>query len=113
MANSETFCLRLNEFESNIKTTWQGFETKQEFCDVTLACDEKQIRTHKLIISASSPVLGHILKQNSRQHPLIYLRGVKYSDLRSLVSFMYHSNSKKTCKILFSNIDLTLVHEAY
>ena len=31
----------------------------------------------------------NILKSNSNQHPFVYLRGVKYKDLVSLVNFMY------------------------
>ena len=79
MVNSETFRLCLNEFGSNITTTWQELEKEKDFCDVTLACEDTQIETHKLIISSSSPVLKNILKNNSNQHPLIYLRGVKFS----------------------------------
>ena len=47
------------------------------------------MKAHKFIISSSSPILRNILKLNSNPHPLIYLRGVKYSDLKSLINFMY------------------------
>ena len=56
MANQKFYPLQSNEFESNIKTSWQELETDKDFCDVTLACDDKQIKAHKLIISSSSPV---------------------------------------------------------
>merc|ERR1719186_2195252 len=44
---------------------------------------------HKIILSSCSPVLKSILKLNHNQHPLIYLRRVKYIDLKSLITFMY------------------------
>ena len=43
----------------------------KDFCDVTLACEDKQIKTHKVIISSSSPVLRNILKFNQNPHLLI------------------------------------------
>ena len=60
-----------------------------EFCDVTLVCEDKQIQTHKLIISSCSTVLGNILKTSQTPHPVIYLRKVKYINLKNLLSFMY------------------------
>ena len=89
MADSDNFCLRLNEFERNVKTSWRELQIEKDFCDVTLACEDKQIQTHKIIISSSSPVLKNILKLNQNPHQLIYLRGVKYKDLQNLISFMY------------------------
>ncbi len=31
-----------------------------------------------------------MLKQNPHQHPLLYLKDVRYKDLESVLSFMYH-----------------------
>ena len=89
MAANDVFCLRLQDFDSNIRDSWKEIQSQNDFCDVTLACDDKQIVTHKFIISSSSPVFRNILKQNSNQHPFIYLRGVKYKDLSNLLNFMY------------------------
>lgn len=43
----------------------------KKFCDMTLSCDKRQIKTHKLIISFCSSVLRNILKLNQTQHPVI------------------------------------------
>ena len=64
MTGSENGCLHLNEFEGNVKISWQELETDKDFCDVTLACEDKQIKTHRLIISSFIPVLRSILKFN-------------------------------------------------
>ena len=90
MSGNDNFCLRLNEFERNVKTAWQDMQAEADYCDVTLACEDKQIKTHKLIISSSSPVLRNILKSNQNPHPFIYLKGVKYEHLQNLLNFMYH-----------------------
>ena len=62
---------------------------EKEFCDLTLACKDKQIQTHKVIILSCSPVLRNILKKNQNPSSTIYLTGVKYEHLQSLVNFMY------------------------
>ena len=57
---------------------------------MTLACDDEQIQAHKVIISACSPFFRAVLRRNPHEHPLLYLKGVKYSDLVSVLNFMYH-----------------------
>jgi len=90
MATSEKFCLRWNDFESNISVAFQELRDDKDFFDVTLACDENQIQAHKVILSACSPFFRTVLKRNKHDHPLLYLKGVKYSDIVSVLNFMYH-----------------------
>merc|ERR1711979_56850 len=90
MATSEKFCLRWNDFESNISVAFQELREDKEFFDVTLACEENQVQAHKVILSACSPFFRTILKRNKHEHPLLYLKGVKYGDLVSVLNFMYH-----------------------
>jgi len=87
---SEKFCLRWNEFENNISQAFKELRDDKDFFDVTLACDDEQIQAHKVILSACSPFFRNILRRNPHQHPLLYLKGVKYSDLQSVLNFMYH-----------------------
>ena len=87
MANVENFCLRLNEFETNVKIYWQQLQDEKDFCDVTLVCDDGQIKTHKIMISSCSPVFKNILTLKQNSHPLIYLRRVKYRDLQNIINF--------------------------
>jgi len=51
MSGNDNFCLHLNSFDENVKTAWRGIQMEEDFCDMTLACQDKQIKTHKLIIS--------------------------------------------------------------
>ena len=87
---SEKFCLRWNDFEANISTAFQELRDDKDFFDVTVACEEEQIQAHKVILSACSPFFRSVLKRNPHQHPLLYLKGVSYRDLMSIVTFMYH-----------------------
>jgi len=87
---SEKFCLRWNDFESNISSAFRELRDDKDFFDITLACDDEQIQAHKVILSACSPFFRNILRRNPHQHPLLYLKGVKYTDLQSVLNFMYH-----------------------
>jgi len=89
MASSEKFCLRWNDFESNISVAFRELREEKDFFDVTLACDDNQIQAHKVILSACSPFFRNVLRRNPHQHPLLYLKGVKYSELISVLNFMY------------------------
>jgi len=89
MASSEKFCLRWNDFESNISVAFRELREEKDFFDVTLACEDNQIQAHKVILSACSPFFRNVLRRNPHQHPLLYLKGVKYSELMSVLNFMY------------------------
>jgi len=89
MAN-EKFCLRWNDFESNISSAFRELREDKDFFDVTLACEDEQLQAHKVILSACSPFFRTVLRRNRHEHPLLYLKGVKYADLVSVLNFMYH-----------------------
>jgi len=89
MGSSEKFCLRWNDFETNISVAFRELREEKDFFDVTLACDDSQIQAHKVILSACSPFFRNVLRRNPHQHPLLYLKGVKYKELLSVLNFMY------------------------
>jgi len=89
MSSTEKFCLRWNDFESNISLAFRELREEKDFFDVTLACDDSQVQAHKVILSACSPFFRNVLRRNPHQHPLLYLKGVKYKDILSVLNFMY------------------------
>jgi len=91
MGAAEKFCLRWNDFESNISSAFRELREDKDFFDVTLACeDSDQLQAHKVILSACSPFFRTVLRRNRHDHPLLYLKGVKYLDLVAVLNFMYH-----------------------
>jgi len=88
--SSEKFCLKWNDFEANISSAFRELRDDKDFFDVTLACDEEQINAHKVILSACSPFFRNVLKRNPHQNPLLYMKGVRFQDLVSVLNFMYH-----------------------
>jgi len=89
MISNDNICLRSNGFDNIVKSCWKELQMEQDLCDITLACEDKQIETRKFLISSFSPILRNILKLNKNPHPVIYLRRVKYKDLQNLINFMY------------------------
>ena len=87
---SEKFCLRWNDFETNISVAFKDLREEKDFFDITIVCDDNQIQAHKVILSACSPFFRNILRRNPHQHPLLYLKGVKYQDVLSVLNFMYN-----------------------
>jgi len=87
---SERFCLKWNDFDTNISVALRELRDDKDFFDVTLACDDDQIQAHKVILSACSPFFKNVLRRNPHQHPLLYLKGFKYTDLQSVLNFMYN-----------------------
>jgi len=86
----EKFCLKWNEFESNVSTAFRELRDDKDFFDVTLACEGNQLEAHKVILSACSPFFRSVLKRNPHSHPLLYLKGIKYENVLSVLNFMYH-----------------------
>ena len=89
MGSGEKFGLRWNDFEANISSAFHELKEEKDFTDVTLACADNQVEAHKVILAASSPFFKSILKNNPHIHPLIYLKGIKSSDVEAVLNFIY------------------------
>ena len=78
--------------------TWQTYSDhlKKFFADVTLVSDDKkQIKAHRYILSACSSVFTEILQINTNSnHPVIYLRGIQYSEIESIFQYIYLGEAK-------------------
>ena len=61
-----------------------------ELADVTLVTeDKKHIKAHKNILSSCSPVFKDIVKIEQSAKPIIYLKGVNFFELESIMQFIY------------------------
>ena len=84
-------CLELkwNCFTTHLSEAFNDIREDKDLFDVTLACEDRQIEAHKLILSASSAFFRSIFRSNPHKHPLLYLKGVKYKELLGILNFMY------------------------
>ena len=78
------------EFESNSADTFCKLWKEKDFVNVTLvANDDFQITSHKIVLSASSPLLKRILTKNPHENPLIYLQNISSTELELIIKFIY------------------------
>ena len=87
----EKFCLKWNDFQTNVTKKFSSFKADTNFCDVTLVSDDqKQISAHKIVLSSCSEYFKNILKQNKHAHPLLCLAEINFEDLTNVIDYIYH-----------------------
>ena len=106
---ADNFCLRWNDFAENVSSAFKDLRTENDFFDVTLACSDSALKTlqaHKVILSACSNVFKDIFrKQSNAQNlstPYIYMRGITYNNLASILDFIYNGEVNVAQKVLNS-----------
>jgi len=87
----QQFCLRWNNFQSNIVSSFEALLDREEFVDVTLTAEGKSLKAHRILLSACSPYFRDLFRElPSHQHPIIVLRDTCFQELKSLLNFIYH-----------------------
>jgi len=95
MESWEKICLQWNEFQANLQSSSREFRKCDDYSDVTLVCgDNQQIEAHRIILSSTSVFFSDILKRNPHSHPLIYMRGISFHDLSSILDFIYKGEAE-------------------
>ena len=95
MADNDKFCLKWNEFDSNVSKSFGIFRNEDYLHDVTLVSnDHKQLSAHKLVLSASSEYFKDILKNNKHPHPLLCIDGVSSEDMGNMIDYIYTGEVK-------------------
>ena len=91
---SEKFCLKWNDYESNLSKSFDEIRNEKDFFDVTLLCEDTQIEAHKLILGACSTFFKNVLRRTNHHHPMLYLKGVFGKDLQGILNFIYSGETK-------------------
>jgi len=87
----EKFCLKWNDFQSNVSASFGKLRAEKDFFDVTLVSDDEvHISSHKVVLSSSSDFFKNILRKSSHTNPLIYLPGIKSNDLNYIMDYIYN-----------------------
>ncbi|XP_076394493.1 uncharacterized protein LOC105661931 isoform X1 [Megachile rotundata] len=82
-------CLRWNSYHSNMQNSFPSLLDSEQFVDVTLACEGRSLKCHKMILSSCSDYLADLLRENPCQHPIILMKDLKFWEIEALVKFMY------------------------
>lgn len=87
---NEQFCLKWNNYTTNLTNVFDQLLQNESFVDVTLTTDEGQsVKCHKVVLSACSPYFQKLFMDNPCQHPIVILRDVTFEDLKFVVDYMY------------------------
>ena len=86
----ERFSLKWNDFQTTVSNSFRLLKQEKDFFDVTLVTDDqKQIQSHKVVLSACSSFFKPILQNNIHSHPLIYLSGINSINLQFIIDYVY------------------------
>ena len=86
----EKYSVKWHAYSDYLKRMMKELMMNQDFSDVTLVTeDKKQIKANINILSVCSPVFRDILRTNRNSSPIIYLRGIQYSEIESIIQFIY------------------------
>ena len=87
---SEKFCLKWNDFEANVSSSFGLLRNEDYLHDVTIVTDDnEQIAAHKLVLSACSEYFKNIFKRNKNPNLLLCIEGVSSVDLGNVLDYIY------------------------
>ena len=86
------FNIGWNSFQSHLEETSKELYTGGHFADCTLVSDDMiPTQAHKIVLSSASIVFKQLLmlNPNSNTNPVLFLKGVKHEELKSILQFIY------------------------
>ena len=88
---TEKYCLKWNDFQTNVTKSFSKLRNEDDFFDVTLVSDDKQqVSAHKLVLSSCSDYFKSILRQSKHSHPILCLEGISSSELNNVLDYIYN-----------------------
>ncbi|XP_054288098.1 sex determination protein fruitless-like isoform X4 [Macrosteles quadrilineatus] len=85
----QQFCLRWNNHQSTLISVFDTLLENGTLVDCTLAAEGQYLKAHKVVLCACSPYLEALLSQHYEKHPIVILKDVKFSELKSMMDYMY------------------------
>ena len=88
--HQEKYSLKWHTYSDHLKNMMKELMMNEDFSDVTLVTeDKKQIKANINILSACSPVFKDIFKKEKMTGTVMYLRGIKFSEMESIMQYVY------------------------
>ncbi|KAL3267008.1 hypothetical protein HHI36_011156 [Cryptolaemus montrouzieri] len=101
----EKYNLRWNSHKNSLVNYLGDHLSKEELVDVTLACEGRYIKAHKLILSACSTYFKELFQIHNVDNPLIILNNVKFEELKYVIDFVYNGE----IRVLDSDLEGVLI----
>ncbi|XP_037073565.1 protein bric-a-brac 2-like [Pollicipes pollicipes] len=89
MMGTEQFSLKWNNHTHHLVDVFKNLLRSESLVDVTLSCEGQSLKAHKLVLSACSPYFETLFQDHTETHPIVILKDVKFTELRSIIEFMY------------------------
>ena len=109
--SQETYNVTWDDYPAHLKFMMETFLASDSFTDLTIICDDqKKIRSHKNVLSASSSILKNLLEvednPNLSRSSVLYLKGIHSEDMKSVLQFIHTGASVVTTERIDSFIDV-------
>lgn len=88
----QEFCLKWNNHHTTIVSVLDTLLEKESLCDVTLAAEGQFVRVHRFVLFACSSYFEELLSQqvmDNQSAAVVFLKDVKFTDVKAIVDFMY------------------------
>ncbi|XP_037078452.1 broad-complex core protein isoforms 1/2/3/4/5-like, partial [Pollicipes pollicipes] len=95
-ADGQRFCLKWNDFRNSVTAVFEDLRQDEELVDITLCCEGKKVKAHRMMLSACSPYFRELLKENPCQHPVFFLKDTTFIDLKAVIQFVYNGEVNVT-----------------
>jgi hypothetical protein len=102
MAALQAYHLRWNNHQESLLHVFDKLLQAEDFVDVTLSCQGQNIRAHRMVLSACSPLFHDLLREHPAKHPIVILNDVNFADLAILMQFMYKGEADVAAECLDS-----------
>ena len=88
--HQEKYSLTWQTYSDHLKSMMKELMMNEDFSDITLVTEDKQhIKANINILRACSPVFKEILKKERNSTQIMYLRGIQFSEMESIMQFIY------------------------
>ena len=89
-----------SSYPDHLRELFEWMLISDELSDVTFITDDSvMVKANRFVLSAASPLLREILKIDctlKSEEKVVYLKGIQYSEIRSIIQFIYLGVTK--CK---------------
>ena len=89
--HEQKYNINWNNYSDHLRAMLHDMLESKDLTDVILVCDDKRhVRAHKFVLSACSPVFRNIVKFLPYHNSVIYLTGIKFEHLQTILEFIYY-----------------------
>ena len=88
--HQEKYSLTWHTYSDHLKNMMKELMMNEDYSDVTLVTeDKKYLKANGSILSACSPIFKEIFKRDKSSNTIMYLRGIQFSEMESILQFIY------------------------